>query len=157
MEQTVFTFFSAATRINPYLIMSIPIASRLVSSSAFDGTAWVTNSGGIDGKDHRSVAKFALVNGTLQRLLDHTLQGEALKGLALDSQGNAWITSQGNSTIYGIRPDGTRIGRFTGGGIDGPWGIAVDGEDKPVGRQFRTAPRAHKQFHLWQDLGALRC
>ena len=31
--------------------------------------------------------------------------------------------------IYGLRPDGTEIGHFTGGGIDGPWGIAVDGED----------------------------
>jgi len=28
---------------------------------AADGTAWVTNSGGIDGADPRSVAKFALV------------------------------------------------------------------------------------------------
>jgi len=95
---------------------------------AADGTAWVTNSGGIDGEDHRSVARFALVNGTLKRLFLHEL-GQALKGLALDSQGNAWVTSQGNSTMYGIRPDGARIGRFTGGGIDGPWGIAVDGED----------------------------
>lgn len=95
---------------------------------AADGTAWVTNSGGINGQNPRSVAKFALVNGGLQRQFLRFL-GEALKGLALDSQGNGWITSQGNSTIYGLRPDGTRIGQFTGGGIDGPWGIAVDGED----------------------------
>jgi hypothetical protein len=95
---------------------------------AADGTAWVTNSGGIDGADPRSVAKFALVNGALQRQFLRFL-GQALKGLALDSQGNGWITSQGNSSIYGLRPDGTRIGQFTGGGIDGPWGIAVDGED----------------------------
>jgi hypothetical protein len=95
---------------------------------AADGTAWVTNSGGIDGADPRSVAKFALVNGALQRQFLRFL-GQALKGLALDSQGNGWITSQGNSTIYGLRPDGTRIGQFTGGGIDGRWGIAVDGED----------------------------
>ena len=95
---------------------------------AADGTAWVTNSGGFDGQDPRSVAKFALVNGTLQLQFLHSL-GQALKGLALDSHGNAWITSQGNGTIYGLRPDGTRIGQFTGGGINGPWGIAVDGED----------------------------
>jgi hypothetical protein len=95
---------------------------------AADGTAWVTNSGGIAGQDPRSVAKYALVNGALQQQFLHFL-GQALKGLALDSQGNAWVTSQGNSTIYGIGPDGTEIGHFTGGGIDGPWGIAVDGED----------------------------
>src|SRR5262249_25157098 len=73
---------------------------------AAHGTAWVTNSGGIDGQDPRSVAKFALVNGALQRQFLQFL-GQALKGLAVDSQGNAWVTSQGNSTIYGIRPDGT--------------------------------------------------
>ena len=95
---------------------------------AADGTAWVTYSGGIDGADPRSVAKFALVNGALQRQFLRFL-GQAVKGLALDSQGNGWITSQDNSSIYGLRPDDTRIGQFTGSGIDGPWGIAVDGED----------------------------
>jgi hypothetical protein len=95
---------------------------------AADGTAWVSNGGGIDGKNPRSVAKYALVNGALQQQFLRYL-GQALKGLALDSQGNAWITSQGDNRIYGLQPDGTRIGRFTGGGIDGPWGVAVDGED----------------------------
>jgi hypothetical protein len=95
---------------------------------AADGTAWVTNGGGLAGQDPRSVAKYALVNGELHQQFRHYV-GEALKGLALDSQGNAWVTSQGNNSIYGIRPNGSRIGRFTGGGINGPWGIAVDGED----------------------------
>jgi hypothetical protein len=93
-----------------------------------DGTAWVTNGGGLDGQNPRSVAKYALANGELHQQFRHYV-GEAIKGLALDSQGNAWVTSQGNNAIYGIRPNGTRIGRFTGGGIDGPWGITVDGED----------------------------
>ena len=95
---------------------------------AADGTAWVTNGGGLDGQDPRSVAKYELVNGALHRQFQHFF-GQALKGLALDSQGNAWVTSQGNSTIYAIRPDGTPLGKFTGGGINGPWGVAVDGED----------------------------
>src|SRR5204863_5589781 len=95
---------------------------------AADGTAWVTNGGGLAGQDPRSVAKYALVNGTLHQEFLHFL-GQALKGLALDSQGNAWVTSQGNSTIYALRPDGTQLGKFIGGGINGPWGIAVDGQD----------------------------
>jgi len=95
---------------------------------AADGTAWVTNGGGLDGQDPRSVAKYALVNGALHQQFLHHL-GQALKGLALDSRGNAWVTSQGNSSIYALRPDGTQLGKFGGGGIDGPWGIAVDGED----------------------------
>ena len=31
--------------------------------------------------------------------------------------------------VYAIRPDGTEIGHFNGGGMDGPWDTAVDGED----------------------------
>ena len=95
---------------------------------AADGTAWVTNGGGLDGQDPRSVAKYALVNGALQQQFQHFF-GQALKGLALDSQGNAWVTSQGNDTMYAIRPDGRQLGKFAGGGINGPWGVTVDGED----------------------------
>lgn len=95
---------------------------------AADGTAWVGNSGGINGQYQSSVAKFALVNGMLQRQFLVPV-GTALKGMSLDSQGNAWIASQGDNMIYAIRPDGTKIGHFTGGGIDGPWGATVDGED----------------------------
>jgi len=95
---------------------------------AADGSGWVVNGGGFKGRHPGSVAKFALVNGKLQRQFIRFI-GKALKGMALDSQGNAWITSQGDSTLYGIRPDGTVIGGFNGGGIDGPWGVTVDGED----------------------------
>jgi len=62
-----------------------------------------------------------------QRLLRFV--GNALKAISLDSQGNAWVASQGDNMIYAFRPDGTDIGHFNGGGIDGPWGVTVDGED----------------------------
>ena len=55
--------------------------------------------------------------------------GHALKALALDSHGNAWVASQRDHLIYLIGPDGIEAGQFDGGGIDGPWGITVDGED----------------------------
>ena len=54
---------------------------------------------------------------------------ERLRGLSLDSRGNAWVASQGNTLVYAIRPDGTEIGHFNGGGMDGPWDTAIDGED----------------------------
>jgi hypothetical protein len=95
---------------------------------AADGTAWVTNGGGLLGGHPSSVAKYALVNGTLQQQFLHYL-GNALKGLSLDSQGNAWVTSQNENLIYAIRPNGSVLGTFSGGGIDGPWGATVDGED----------------------------
>jgi hypothetical protein len=93
-----------------------------------DGTAWVTNGGGLTGQNPSSVAKYALVNGALQQQFLNYL-GVALKGVSLDSQGNAWVASQDENLIYAIRPDGTVLGTFSGGGIDGPWGATVDGED----------------------------
>ncbi len=96
---------------------------------AADGTAWVSNSGGLpSGNFPRSVAKYALVNGVLEQQFLHFL-GQQLRGLSLDSHGNAWVASQGDSMIYAIRPDGMEIGHFTGGGMDGPWDTAIDGED----------------------------
>jgi len=55
--------------------------------------------------------------------------GKALKAAAVDSQGNVWVASLGDSFVYAFHPDGIEIGRFNGGGIDGPWGLAIDGED----------------------------
>ena len=72
--------------------------------------------------------KFALVKGKLRRQFIRFV-GKALKGMSLDSQGNAWVASQGDSTVYGFQPNGTEIGGFTGRGIDGPWSVTVDGED----------------------------
>jgi streptogramin lyase len=95
---------------------------------AADGTAWVTNGGGFDGIYPSSVARYALANGVLQQQFLHFM-GQAIKALALDSQGNAWVASQGDNLVYLVGPDGSEIGHFSGGGIDGPWGITVDGED----------------------------
>ena len=96
---------------------------------AADGTAWVSNSGGLPSGDFpRSVAKYALVNGVMEQQFLHFL-GQQLRGLSLDSHGNAWVASQGDSMIYAIRPDGMEIGHFSGGGMDGPWDTAIDGED----------------------------
>jgi hypothetical protein len=95
---------------------------------AADGTAWVTNGGGFDGTYPSSVAKYALVNEVLQQQFLHFV-GKAIKAVALDSVGNAWVASQGDNLIYLFAPDGTEVGNFSGGGIDGPWGITVDGED----------------------------
>jgi hypothetical protein len=98
---------------------------------ASDGTAWVSNTGGLPfGEFPRSVAKYTLVNGTLQQQFLHFLpQAHGLRGLSLDSQGNAWLAALGDNLIYAFRPDGTDIGQFGGGGMDAPWDTAIDGED----------------------------
>src|SRR5207248_6950476 len=110
---------------------------------AADGTAWVSNSGGLPfGENPRSVAKYALVDGILEQQFLRCL-GRQLRGLSVDSQGNAWVASQGNTRVYAIRPDGTEIGHFTGGGMDSPWDTAIDGEGQRVGGKFRFAPSSN--------------
>lgn len=90
-----------------------------------DGTAWVSN--GL-GKPPSSVAKYALVNGVLQQQFRRFV-GQQLRGLSVDSRGTAWVASQSDSMIYAMRADGTQIGSFNGGGIEGPWDTAIDGEE----------------------------
>ncbi|HEU4557890.1 MAG TPA: hypothetical protein VFS20_08580 [Longimicrobium sp.] len=96
------------------------------------GTAWVTYCGGLGWplKDQSPshVCKFSINSGTLERTLDLEL-GSITKGVALDSAGNAWVASGGDDTVYMISPDGSTYTGFTGGGISGPWSVAVDGDD----------------------------
>jgi len=94
-----------------------------------DGAAWVANSGGLLGNFDASVAKYTLVRGALQQQFLRPLGRAALKGMSLDSHGNAWVASLGNGWVYAFRPDGTEIGHFVGGGMDSPWGTAIDGEE----------------------------
>ncbi len=68
------------------------------------------------------------VRGQLKRRMLRFI-GSSLKGLAVDSQGNAWVASLKEDSVYGIRPNGSIIGQFKGGGINAPWDVTVDGED----------------------------
>ena len=98
---------------------------------ANDGSTWVSYTGGLPlGELPRSVAKYVLVNGTLQEQFLHFLpDAQGLRALSLDSHGNAWLAALGSNVIYAFRPDGTEIGQFSGGGMDAPWDTAIDGED----------------------------
>ena len=55
--------------------------------------------------------------------------GLSLKGLSLDSQGNAWIASGGEDAVYLLSPGGEPLGKFSGSGISSPWSATVDGDD----------------------------
>jgi hypothetical protein len=81
------------------------------------------------GAKPNSLAKYELRNGVLHHKFLLRPFGRELRGLSVDSRGNAWVASQGESAVYAVAPDGTVLGRFTGGGIDGPWGTSVDGDD----------------------------
>jgi hypothetical protein len=55
--------------------------------------------------------------------------GSSLKGLAVDSQRNAWVASLKEDSVYGILPNGSIIEQFKGGDINAPWDVTVDGEE----------------------------
>src|SRR6266496_3637988 len=142
---------------NPHQAVSFP---QYTNSGPFDvaiaadGTAWVSNSGGLPfGEFPRSVAKYALVHGVLEQQFLLCL-GQQLRGLSLDSHGNAWVASQGDGMVYAIRPDGTEIGQFSGGGMDSPWDTAIDGEDNVWVANFGsldllTSPFTGRLTKLW--------
>jgi len=90
--------------------------------------AWVTFSGGLAGEHQSSIAKYALTDtGELEQRFIAPV-GDTLKVVATDFAGNAWFASQGTDSVFAYSPDGEQLGEFSGGGIDGPWGITVDGE-----------------------------
>lgn len=101
---------------------------------ARDGTAWVSAGGGGLGwptANPGSVSRFRLEGGKLKPLQKKPKTvGAANKAIAVDSLGNAWLASGGDSTVYQLDRDGEVAGTYTGvGGMDAPWGICVDGDD----------------------------
>jgi len=90
--------------------------------------AWMTLSGGLAGKYTSYLTRYRLNNvGELEQTFKEQV-GNTLKTVTVDFSGNAWVASQGTSSVFVFSPDGRRLGEFTGGGIFGPWGLAVDGE-----------------------------
>jgi hypothetical protein len=85
-----------------------------------------------------SVCRYRIVGTRLVREVNTTV-GSAVKGIALDSAGNVWCASGGEPAdasgyvapgkVYLLDPDGNVVGGYAGGGVDTPWGVAVDGDD----------------------------
>lgn len=99
---------------------------------AADGSAWVTNGAGLGWPraNPSTVCRYSLDLENRRLNLEMEVgAGYAVKVVAIDSQQHGWIASSGDSKVYRVSPDGTLVGRFDGGGIDTPWGLAVDGED----------------------------
>lgn len=95
---------------------------------ATDGTAWVTYSGGLKPGGQSYIGRFALEYGRLQKIFLTPL-GHSVKGVAVDSSGQGWVASGGDDCVYLLNDQGDMLGKFNGGGINAPWGIAVDGDD----------------------------
>ncbi len=80
---------------------------------------------------------------------------QSLKGMSLDSQGNAWIASGGEG-VYLVSPDGTVVkgSPFTGGGVNGPWSVTVDGDDNVWVANF--GPMEQGNFYGNDDIGGIK-
>lgn len=95
---------------------------------AQDGSGWVTSSGGLTPNSKSNVSKFIIEGNSLIEQFSIDI-GHSLKGMSLDSQGNAWIASGGDDAVYLFNPAGEVLGKFNGGGISCPWSATVDGDD----------------------------
>lgn len=109
---------------------------------AADGTAWVTSTDPALG----SVTQLSLQNGSLTKVREVHC-GHALKGIVIDSSDNIWVASGGNATVYLLDIDGVQTGAFQSvGGLDGPWGLCLDGDDNVWAGNFGPL-RPGSDFH----------
>jgi hypothetical protein len=92
---------------------------------AADGSAWATNS---DTSSSGIIHLTLNSSSTLESSPQITF-GRTLKGIVIDSSQYIWVASGGDDTVYVYNSDGTRQGEYKDGGICGPWGIALDGDD----------------------------
>jgi hypothetical protein len=90
---------------------------------AADQTAWVTNSN----KD-ASLLHLRFTGSGIEKISE-TPAGQVLKGVVIDSKKNVWAASGGNDTVYRFDENGNLLGAYEGGGIEGPWGLCLDGND----------------------------
>lgn len=113
---------------------------------AGDGTAWVSNSGGL-AYGRGSVVRLAIRGNRLVRLW-RTDVGNANKGIALDSRGNGWLASGGDDSVYALDGNGRMAGPYRHvGGLDSPWGATVDGDDNIWIANFgRIAPGSNYTY-----------
>src|SRR5205823_6978613 len=90
------------------------------------GNVWVTNSGSDTvvqlAPDCTLKATFGLPGSQSAGMFKRPL------GLAVDSRGNVWVANSRAASVTRINPDG-KANQFFGGGLNAPWGLAVDGDD----------------------------
>ncbi|MGW9030179.1 NHL repeat-containing protein [Streptomyces sp. NPDC055722] len=101
------------------------------------GRAWVTNSHMsfseiLQARRPSQVGGSVTIIGPDFKPVTHTRDSslQAPIGLALDSQGNAWVANFFSSAVTRIRPDGTVAGVYQLTKKIFPWSIAIDGQDR---------------------------
>ena len=102
-----------------------PTATPFDIAIAADGSAWMTNS-----NPESSGIVHLQLNGPGALTASPQIDiGQTTKGIQIDSAGNIWVASGGDDHVYLFDKSGNFLGGFQGGGIDGPWGLTLDGDD----------------------------
>lgn len=116
------------------------------------GAGWVSFT------ESASAIKFALTAAGLAPLFSVPIGSgrSEPKGMALDSRSNVWVTAGGESRLYAFGADGRALGAYAGGGIDGPWGTTVAGDDTVWIANFGPLDRNREKYGVSQLCGARR-
>jgi hypothetical protein len=97
---------------------------------ASDGTAWVTSSASPSCVVHLGI-RYNPDTQTSSLIELYRLEiGKTLKGIVIDGAGTIWLASGGDDHVYALDINGNFIGGYQGGGMHGPWGLALDGNDQ---------------------------
>jgi hypothetical protein len=114
-----------------------------------DGSGWVVYTGS------SAVSKFTRTNNGLQLQFSVPVGTNSQpKGLAVDSHGNAWISAGAENAVYAFDRNGNPLGKFTGGGIIGPWGAATDSDDVVWAANFGELKPEHVKYSVSALCGA---
>ncbi|MBV8517086.1 MAG: hypothetical protein JO197_06730 [Acidobacteria bacterium] len=128
-SHTVFVYLRGSStnvaRYDPHDENFVPFGIAI----AADGTAWVTCT-----KPSNAQLVHLQINGlNINPIGDPIPVGAQNKGVVIDSAGNIWMAAasdeESKDLVYLFASDGTQRGAFSGGGMHGPWGLALDGAD----------------------------
>lgn len=113
-------------------------------SIAFDsfGDAWVTN------VNNNSVSKFASTGVPLSPSNGFSGGGFALPaGIAIDPSQNAWVVDTIANDIVKLSQSGSVLGTYTGGGLNVPGAISVDGQGSVFAVNISTGANSLTKFN----------
>lgn len=123
-----------------------PFDIRLDSS----GDAWVSYT------QSDSVSKLHFDPTGVQRRFTASVGDNASpKGVAVDSAGNGWVAAGGQDAVYAFDSSGRPLGKFSGGGIVGPWGISTDSSDSLWVANFGGITQLGLKFGVSRLCGAV--
>ncbi len=113
------------------------------------GDAWVSYT------KTNSFSKLRYTPSGVQHLFTVSLGEKALpKGVTVDSAGNGWVAAGSQNAVYAFSSTGAPLGKFSSGGIVGPWGITADSNDTVWVANFGNVGDASTKFGVSRLCGA---